>query len=254
MSLLRGAAFNLYLLALTLTMGLGAFPIRLLRKQELALDYAKLWARCVLWGLRHIGSIRIEIRGSENLPQGPCLIASQHQSFFDGFIWMNTVPRPAYIIKKELTRIPLVGPMLLLSGMIPVDREGGSQALRDLMDATATAQREGRQVILFPQGTRTDPGVKAPIQNGIVAVARQIKGPVIPVVTNSGFFWPRSPWRKYSGTLIIAIGRPLPPTRGRELISTLDEAWEVLCKTHQIPHHPVDNSVDIDRKNGASSS
>lgn len=244
MSLIRGVAFNLYLLSLTLTMGLGALPIRFLHKKKLALCYAKAWSRAVLWGFSHICSVKIEIKGRENIPDGPCLIASQHQSFFDGFIWMNNVTYPAYIIKKELTHIPFVGPMLLLSGMIPVDRQGGSQALRDMMDATADAQKQGKQIILFPQGTRTLPGIKVPVQNGIVAVARQIKGPIIPVITNSGLFWPRSLWRKYPGTLIISIGQALPVTKGRELLTVLDHAWDELCKSHHIPYHPVDNSVN----------
>ncbi|QHI95822.1 1-acyl-sn-glycerol-3-phosphate acyltransferase [Aristophania vespae] len=244
MNLLRGVIFNLYLFCLTLTMGLGALPIRLLNRKTIALRYAKAWSRAVLWGLEHLCSITIEIRGKDHIPDGPVMIASQHQSFFDGFIWMNNVTLPAYIIKKELTLIPFVGPMLLLSGMIPVDRKGGSQALRDMMDNTATAQNQGRQIIIFPEGTRTKPGVKVPIQNGIVALARQSKGPIIPVVTNSGLFWPKSIWRKYSGTLIIAIGRPLPPAKGRDLIKHLDNAWDELCKINKITYESVDNSVD----------
>lgn len=235
MSLIRGTLFNLYLVLLTLLMGVAAFPIRFTHQRLWALRYAKLWSRAVLWGFRHLCGVRIVITGQENLPDGPCLIASQHQSFFDGFVWMNTVPLPAYIIKQELTKIPLVGPMLLLSGMIPVNRTGGSQALRDMMDHVARAQGGGRQVILFPEGTRTKPGQRVALQNGIVALARQAKSPVIPVATNSGLFWPHSPWRKYPGTLVVAIGKPLPTLRGRALIPAIEEAWDRLSETHALP-------------------
>lgn len=244
MSLIRGTLFNLYLVILTLIMGIIAFPIRFLNRRDAALSYAKLWSRAVLWGLRILCGVRIVISGRENLPDGPALIASQHQSFFDGFVWMNTVPLPAYVIKKELTSIPLVGPMLVLSGMIPVNRSGGSQALRGMMDAVGRAQAAGRQIIIFPEGTRTLPGQRAPLQNGVIALARQASSPIIPVVTNSGLFWPHSPWRKYPGTLKVAIGAPLPPTKGRELIPAINAAWDQLCTEHELPREPVENLVD----------
>lgn len=239
MSLVRGTLFNLYLLLLTLVMGIAAFPIRLSNKDAWALRYAKLWSRAVLWGLRTLCSIRITITGTEHLPSGPFLIASQHQSFFDGFVWMNAVPLPAYVIKQELTKIPLVGPMLLLSGMIPVNRAGGSQALRTMMERVSQAQERGRQIILFPEGTRTKPGERVSLQNGIVALARQATTPIIPVATNSGLFWPRSPWRKYPGTLIVAIGEPLPALRGRMLIPAVEHAWDKLSDTHALPRDKV---------------
>ena len=245
MSFVRGTLFNLYLLILTLIMGVFAFPIRLLNRRDAALGYAKLWSKAVLWGLERLCGIRIVITGQENLPDGPALIASQHQSFFDGFIWMNTVPLPAYVIKKELTNIPLVGPMLILSGMIPVDRSGGSQALRGMMDAVAKAQAAGRQIIIFPQGTRTKPGQQVPLQNGVIALARQATCPIIPVVTNSGLFWPHSHWRKYPGILRVVIGEPLAAsTKGRELIPAINKAWDALCQQYDLPYDPVENSVD----------
>lgn len=246
MSLLRGLIFNLYLLLLTLVMGIVAFPIRLLGRPALALAYAKLWARAVLWGLEKLCGVRIVVEGREHLPTGAALIASQHQSYFDGFIWMLLVPQPAYVIKQELTRIPLVGPMLVLSGMIPVNRQGGSQALRDMMDNTAKALKAGRQIILFPEGTRTLPGQRAALQSGVIAVARQAKGlPVLPVVTNSGRFWPRSPWRKYPGELKVVIGAPLAPASGRALLGQIDQAWDALCLQAHLPRatapvHPTD--------------
>lgn len=235
MSLLRGFAFNLYLTILTLTMGLAAFPIRFSNKENAALSYAKLWARAVLWGLQHLCQIKIVIKGQENLLQGPMIIASQHQSFFDGFIWMNKLSLPTYIIKKELTSIPFVGPMLILSGMIAVDRQGGSQALRDMMDASHKAQKEGKQIIIFPEGTRTKPGERVKIQNGVIALARQAQAPIIPVATNSGICWPKSPWRKYPGTIIVALGQPIPAGKGRELIQNLENSWDELCATYHLP-------------------
>ncbi|MFT9364922.1 MAG: lysophospholipid acyltransferase family protein [Gluconobacter sp.] len=245
MSILRGVLFNLYLFWITLFMGLGTIPIRLMKNQDLALSYAKLWARAVLFGFTRISSVRIKITGQENLPPGPLLIASQHQSFFDGFIWMTLVERPDYIIKTELTRIPVVGPMLRLTGMISVDRKAGSKALRTMMQDAKSAHDAGRQIIIFPEGTRTLPGERHPIQPGIVALARQANVPVVPVATDSGLFWDRNPWLKRPGTLHIVIGQPLAAQQERKAFTkALESTWDELCTTHTLPRDPVDNSVD----------
>ncbi|QDH16395.1 lysophospholipid acyltransferase family protein [Swingsia samuiensis] len=244
-SLFRGLCFNLYLLILTLTMGLGALPIRLLKNKRWALSYAKLWSKAVLYGFQRICSVQIEVLGQENIPKGPVIIASQHQSFFDGFVWMNLVPLPAYIIKKELTKIPLVGPMLILSGMIPVERSAGSKALRDMIKTTTEAHAQNRQIIIFPEGTRTLPGERHPVQPGIIALARQSNVPIIPVATNSGIFWERNPWRKHSGILKVVIGSPLSSTTSRQgFINNLEKNWETLCKSHNLPFYVVDKSVE----------
>jgi len=245
MSIFRGLLFNLYFLILTLIMGLGALPIRALKRRDLALSYAKLWSRAVLFGFSRLCSVRIEISGRDNLPAGPSLIASQHQSFFDGVVWMNLVPLPTYIIKQELTKIPLVGPMLILAGMIPVRRSEGSKALRTMMKDSADAHAANRQIVIFPEGTRTLPGERHSIQPGIIALARQANVPVVPVATNSGLFWDRSPWHKRPGILKVVIGRPLPATPGRGVFTAaLEEAWDELCATHALPRDPVDNSVE----------
>ncbi|GBR44800.1 lysophospholipid acyltransferase family protein [Neokomagataea thailandica] len=246
LTFLRGLAFNLYLFWLTLIMGIGAIPIRLLKRDALALRYAQLWSRAVLRGLSTICNIRIAIHGAEHVNhQGPLLIASQHQSFFDGFIWMSLTDKPSYIIKQELTRIPLVGPMLKLSGMIPVERSAGTSAMRSMLKAVNTAHEHKRQVVIFPEGTRTNPGERHAIQPGIVALARQSTAPILPVATDSGYCWPKNPWQKVSGTITVAIGPALPRKTDRKaLVASLDKAWDDLCAKHQIPRDSVNNSGD----------
>lgn len=247
MNRLRACLFVIYFVVLTVVMGLGAMPIRAMRHRTLALRYARSWSTLTLWGLSVLCRIRIKVTGRHNLPEGACLIASQHQSFFDGFIWMTLVPRPAYVIKQELTRIPFIGPMLLLSGMVPVERAAGARALRALMKATQEHFDEGRQIVIFPEGTRTQPGERVPLQPGVVALAKQAAVPVIPVATNSGLHWPRRGWLMQPGEITIAIGNALPANAGRSsLIDSIYRSWDALCREAGLPH-PVDNSVDLHR-------
>ena len=227
-TVLRAALFNLYFLVLTLLMGLAAFFIRLAAPRH-ALGYAKAWARWTLSGLRVICGVRVEVRGLHHLRgTAPVLIASQHQSAFDTLVWMNLLPRPAYVMKRELTRIPLVGPMLLLAGMIPLEREGGVRALRSLMAETARAIADRRQIVIFPEGTRVGSGQVVPLQPGIAALAAQSGLPVLPVATDSGLCWSRRAFVKRPGTIHIDIAAPIAPgLRRGPLLAAIRAGWSV---------------------------
>lgn len=246
MIFVRACLFNLYFVLLTVVMGIAAMPIRLFARR-LALPYAKLWTRLSVAGLCHICGIRVVVTGREHLPAGPCLLASQHQSAFDTLVWMNLVDRPAYVMKEELTRIPLVGPMLLLAGMIPVRRADGAKALRALLTATGQAASEGRQIVIFPEGTRTQAGETRRLHPGIVAMATHTGLPIIPVATDSGLRWPRNAVVKHPGPIHIAIGPALPSDVGKARILTeITARWQELSTRFgriEDAEKPVDNSV-----------
>lgn len=226
-------------------MGLCALPIRALNRPTAALRYAQLWSKAVLFGFSKICSVKIEVIGREHLAKDrSCLIASQHQSFFDGFIWMVLLSEPSYILKKELLGIPLVGPMLSLSGMTPVDRKGGLQALRNLQDAVRKYWEGVRQIILFPQGTRTRIGQEVPLQKGIIPLTQMALEDgfdVLPAVTNSGLFWPHSHWKKFSGTLYVVIGAPIAQDRGKtgtKILAAIESDWKALDERYAQDMYP----------------
>lgn len=226
MILLRSALYDLYFWAVTLPMAVGSLPIRFFAPR-FALAYGKIWARVLFAGLGPLAGIRISVTGMENLPKlGPALIASQHQSAFDTLLWLTLVPRPAYVLKRELTRIPLFGPMLPLSGQIAIDRSGGASAIRRMLRDAAQAESEDRQIIIFPEGTRRPPGNVGRLQPGVAALAAHTGLAVIPVLTDSGRCWPRRSFRKQPGTIHIAILRPLPPGLPRSaLLERLTELF-----------------------------
>jgi 1-acyl-sn-glycerol-3-phosphate acyltransferase len=241
MSLVRSAAFNLFFFGLTVLMALATLPLRALAPGRL-LAYAQLWSRIVLGGLRVICGIRYELRGREYLPrEGPALIASMHQSAFDTLVWMLLVPRPAYVIKRELLRIPLIGPMLRLTGMIAVDRRAGAAALRGLLQEADRAATERRQIVIFPEGTRVAPGEVVPLQPGVAALAARTGLPVIPVATDSGRHWGRRAFRKRPGVIHIALAPPLDPALPRaKLMEALAREFKAGAARLAAP---VDNSV-----------
>ncbi|HTI01867.1 MAG TPA: lysophospholipid acyltransferase family protein [Acidisoma sp.] len=189
----------------------------------------RAWARVVIRLLRICCGIEVRVSGLENLPvDGPVLIASTHQSAFDTAVWM-LLPRPSYVLKKELLKVPVFGGLMQPSGMIAVDRSAGARAIRDLIRDGQAAAADSRQVVIFPQGTRAGPGEPRVIQPGVAALAGAMGVPVVPVVTDSGAHWGRNSFLKRPGTIHIVIGKPLPAGLARAaLVGALDAAWAEL--------------------------
>ena len=226
MILVRAYLFNLAFFGLTLVVTFFALPL-LLAPREGIMTVARLWARAVIALLRIIVGVRLEVRGMEHIPPGPVVIAAKHQSAFDTIVWLTLLPDIAYVLKKELLSIPLYGWHARKMGMIPVDRAGGGPALRAMLRGAQAALEEGRQVVIFPEGTRTAPGERVPYQPGVVAIAGLGVAPVIPVATDSGRVWGRRAVLKRPGVIRISVLPPLPAGLPRaKLLSELAAAIE----------------------------
>ncbi len=248
MTWLRSALFNAVFFVFT---GAGVVllsPVMLLGR-EATLGLQSWWARQVLVLLRVLAGIELRVTGREHLPgDGPALIAAKHQSAFDTIVWFALLPRPAYVLKAELLLIPFYGWFSRRAGMIAVDRGAGAAAMRSLLRGATAALEDGRQVVIFPQGTRVAarPGTveQHPYQPGVTALYARSGLPVIPVATDSGRFWPRRSFRKRPGTLTVAILPPIPPGLDRtrfeaDLAGAIEAASDALLD-------PVDNPVQSD--------
>ncbi|HPF45465.1 MAG: 1-acyl-sn-glycerol-3-phosphate acyltransferase [Alphaproteobacteria bacterium] len=170
-----------------------------------------IWSRGVRVILRLIMNIRLEVRGVENIPHGGALIAMKHQSSFDTFVMHTVVSHPAFVMKKELLKIPLYGRFCLNTGMIPVDREGGLRALKKLMQDSAQSISEDRQLIIFPEGSRSLPGQKVEYQPGIFGIYKHTQHAVIPVALNSGVYWPKKGHLVPGGVIVFEFLSPIEP-------------------------------------------
>ncbi len=186
-----------------------------------------VWARVVTWLAWAICGIKTEVRGREHLPTGPALIAGKHQSLFDTCAPFAFLPDICYVLKKELVTIPLFGWYTLKGGMIVVDRSAGSTALRRLVDDTKDRLRLTRQIMIFPEGTRTDPGDEPSYKPGIAALYREMNMPVVPMATNSGVHWPASSWIRTPGTIVFEFLPAIPPGLKRsQFMAELEQRLE----------------------------
>ena len=226
MTWVRSALFNVWFFGATLLYGLVGVGVRVWAPHR-ALGLAQGWSRTVLGGARVICGIRIAVTGRENLPDGAALIASQHQSAFDTLVWLMLLPRVSYVFKAELAQVPLFGSLLVPAGQIPLDRAAGLSAVRTLLRGAEHAAKAGRQIVIFPEGTRVAVGQAVPLRGGIAALALRTGLPITPVATDSGRYWGRRAFRKYPGTIHIAIGPPISSHGGQAVVlERLSRAWD----------------------------
>lgn len=185
------------------------------------------WATTSLWWLKVICGTTYEVRGRENIPQGAVLVASKHQSTWDTFALLPLFDDPAMILKRELIFIPLFGWFIPKFRMIPIERSAGAQGLKTMLARAKEAARMGRQLVIFPEGTRSAPDAAPDYKPGAAALYLHLGLPCLPLALNSGLFWPRRKFIRYPGKIVIEILPVIAPgLKRREFSETLQETIE----------------------------
>lgn len=242
---IRSLAFNIAFWTTTACVALFGLPILFAAPRRWVMLTIRWYAKLVMVELRLISGVNVRIEGAERLPKaGAALIAAKHQSAFDTLVWLILVPDACYILKKELLRLPLWGWWATRSGQIAVDRAAGGSAMRHLIKAGRQAALDGRQLVIFPEGTRTAPHERVAYQPGIAALAAATGLPVLPVATDSGRCWARDAFLKRPGTITISVLPLLPAGLRREVLLTTLEAVIEGETDRLMPSPAVDDSVD----------
>ncbi len=176
----------------------------------------QVWLYLVLGLVRLTAGLGYETRGTENIPDGPVILAAKHQSAWDTFAlgWLHA--KATFVLKRELMWIPIYGWYLWRLRMIGIDRSRGLMALRQIAAQARRNFERGLPVLIFPQGTRTPPGEHLPYLPGVAAVYARSNVPVVPVALNSGLFWPRRQFMKWPGVITVAYLEPIPPGLDRK--------------------------------------
>ncbi|MEF2553667.1 lysophospholipid acyltransferase family protein [Aurantimonas sp. A2-1-M11] len=201
MTIIRSLVFNVLFYANLIVQMIVFGPFMLLGSEATGWRIVKNWARSSVWLLEHVGGVRSHITGLDHVPPGPSIIAAKHQSFWDVFAIIPGLDRPTFILKKELMGIPLFGWLTARMGMIPVDRSQRGGAVASMIEGARKAIAEGRQIVIFPEGTRTAPGAVADYRQGVFRLYDDVKVPVVPMALNSGLYWPRRTFVRRPGTI-----------------------------------------------------
>lgn len=202
----------------------------LLAPRRWAMEGLRLHGLASLWWLKLICGTRLEVRGREKLPKAPYLVASKHQSAWDTFALIPVFHDPAMVMKVELGWIPLYGWFSHKFQHIFVRRDKGPSALKSLIRDARHRAAQGREIVIFPEGTRRPPGAPPDYKPGYIAVYEGLGLPCVPLALNSGLFWPRRSFRRYPGTITIEILDPVPAGLPRAQARTaIQERIETAC-------------------------
>ena len=207
---LRSLVYNVLFYLLLVCWLIIAIPTFLMPRWAI-LGIAKYWALSSIWLLRVVCNTKVEYRGVEKIPDGPLIVASKHQSMWETFALMPFFDQPLFILKRELTWIPFFGWYLIKADMIGIDRDAGARSLKDMARRATEAVRRGRQLIIFPEGTRRPVDAEPQYKSGIGMIYVDCGVTCLPVALNSGLFWPRRTFMRYPGTLVVEFLDPLPP-------------------------------------------
>ncbi|HTR87485.1 MAG TPA: lysophospholipid acyltransferase family protein [Reyranella sp.] len=226
--MIRSWAFNLYFYALTLLAALIGILLVPIPTPVVLRGLLHRWARAVVWGMRWIGGMKIEVRGREHLPKaGPALLASKHQSECDGILLAAEIPGIAFVAMQELFRLPVIGAILYRLQMIRVDACGGGRERENLARFARRAYESRRYISIYPEGHLMAPGERERYRSGIFYLSRDLDLPVTPVATCVGLRWNRRDWRKLPGRAAIEFLPPLPAARDKhDFMQRLEDTIE----------------------------
>lgn len=198
----------------------------------------KRWADVVMWLLPRLCRIDYRVLGLENIPARPAVILSKHQSAWETIAFQRIFPPQAYVLKRELLRLPFFGWGLAQFPHVAIDRASGKEALAQVLEQGRARLEEGFSVVVFPEGTRTAPGATRRYKPGGAYLAAETGAPVLPVAHNAGEFWRRQAFLKYPGTVTVSIGPVIDPTGlGPEEVNQRAHAWIEAEMRRLFPHH-----------------
>lgn len=233
MLVLRSFLFNTLFYANLILRMIVLTPVYFLLPRKKAFAIPKGWARSNHWLMEKIVGTTFEIEGLENIPKTGCIFAPKHQSFWDTYALLPWMDDPVYILKRELTWIPLFGWYVKKQRMIPVDRGARGKVMVEVMRRTKIEMDKGRQLIIYPEGTRRPPGAEPAYRYGIARIYRDTQVPVVPIVMHPGLFWPRRSTLRYPGHFKVRILPAIEPGLDPDaffarLVETLETASDQL--------------------------
>ena len=209
---LRSGVFYLGYVLLTVVLSTSFILLFPLLKSSSRHCIAAAWCRSILMWLELVCGISYTIEGVENLNRCPVVYLSNHQSSFEAILFYQLIYPVSPILKKELLKIPLWGWALRLLKPVAIDRSKPREAARSLMVQGKAMLKKGNSIIIFPEGSRSEPGAVGRFSRGGTALAAAARVPIVPIVHNSGYAWPSHRFIKLPGVVSIKIGAPIKVT------------------------------------------
>lgn len=169
------------------------------------------WSHLIIASARLICGVRYQLVGGQNLPSGPCIVLSKHQSAWETLAYQILLPPQVWVLKRELLRVPFFGWGLAMMNPIAIDRGSATRALRQMLEQGRDRLAAGWWIVMFPEGTRIAPGARGRYHPGGAWLATQTGTTVVPVAHNAGTLWGRNAFVKYPGIITVSVGPAIDP-------------------------------------------
>lgn len=226
MVLLRSILFQIFFWTFSIILNLIWLP-SLLMPRRAVVRGMEIWAAGSFWGLKHIAGLDYEVRGQENIVQGPAIYASKHLSMWETIATHILLKDPATIMKRELLYVPGYGWYAQKCEMIVIDREGHAKTIRSMIADGKKRLTEGRPIVIFPEGTRRKLGAEPDYKPGVAALYTALDVPCVPIAHNSGLYWPRRGLLRKPGRIIVEFLPVIPPgLKRQEVMAELERRLE----------------------------
>lgn len=254
MLVIRSLVFNVVFYLNLIIQMLVQSPVYFFLPRKLAMKVLKNWCNSTNWLHKIIVGTHMEVRGVENIPEGGFIIAAKHQSLWDFYAILPLFEDPAYILKRELMWIPLFGWYVAKTRMIPINRGKRGRALKEMTKLAKVKVAEGRQILIYPEGTRRTPGAEPVYKYGVARMYSELNCPVLPIALNSGLYWPRRKFMRYPGTVRVNILKPIMPgmdeaTFQAELQNRIEnsciELYKEAAEDHPAPPIPEELKIHL---------
>jgi len=163
------------------------------------------WSRINLFLLKSICGITYEVQFKGEKPEGPVVYMAKHQSAWETVAFPTFLPPFMWVLKKELMYIPIFGWCLKALDHIGIDRKAGSSAIKQINREGKKLLESGYSLVIFPEGTRIDPGKMGTFNPGGVGLAINNGVPIVPVTHNAGSLWRKNAFTKRPGKITVII-------------------------------------------------
>lgn len=237
MRFLRSLLFALLMVAATIVWSFACFLSAPLPYRQ-RYWWTMRWSWLCIALARLLCGIRYRVEGWDNLPDGPAILLSKHQSAWETIFYPVVMPRPlVFIFKRELLWIPFFGWGIGLLRMIAINRGASRDAFEQIVAQGDARLAAGCWIMMFPEGTRIPVGKSGHYKSGGARLALRTGAPVVPIAVNSGECWPRNSFLKFPGTITVSIGRPIDPA-GHDAASLIGavEGW-IEGEMHRLSPH-----------------
>ncbi len=232
---LRSVCFDIALYGFSIIYLLFCLPFLLINPRRFGIKILKGQMHLLSFLIRHVVGLTHQVKGMEHLQNalklGPCLVACKHQSAWETIVLGIFFDSFTIVLKKELGKLPLFGFYLKKSNMIFIDRQSGRQSIKSMLIQSRQAIQQNQSILIFPEGTRTQPGGASTYQPGVGLLYGDLNIPVLPVALNSGLFWGRRSWVKKPGKVTIEFLPLIEPGLNRQdFMNRLEHDIESACE------------------------